>query len=249
MGELGFLKGLGWWFSFLFVLIALALRMFWGINKDEGRGRWVAWLRHDRFARRYRELLDAGLNRLDRLLSPDYPSAPTDPIDNAKVEVGRAWSPRLLDVCLLLAVVYPVLTVLLDWALSGDAASFGSLVLLTAAPETWTRWLPIAAIACSIIAILGQKNCTSGARKNILIFFSITLSGFAIFWVMLVARDFLAPSPVLIASALLGALILLRTMSKSASSGLGAEIAALATSTVAMSVGAVSIASLVGPIS
>jgi hypothetical protein len=29
------------------VLIAFFLRLFWGINKDEGRGRWVAWLKHD----------------------------------------------------------------------------------------------------------------------------------------------------------------------------------------------------------
>ncbi len=78
----------------------MSLRLFWGINKDDGRGRWVAWLKHDTFARRYRELLDTALNWIDRLLSPEYPNASTDHDTNSKIERGRAWSWRLLDLCL-----------------------------------------------------------------------------------------------------------------------------------------------------
>ncbi|WP_290737325.1 hypothetical protein [Amaricoccus sp.] len=95
MSELGFLQAFGWWGSFLLALIALSLRLFWGINKDEGRGRWIAWLRHDTFARRYREMLNAGLDRVDRLLSPDFPRLPTDRRNNPKTELSRAWSAPL----------------------------------------------------------------------------------------------------------------------------------------------------------
>jgi hypothetical protein len=144
LGELDFLEALGAWGSFLLVLIALALRLFWGVDRDEGRGRWVSWLQHDTFALRYRRLLDVGLNRLDRGLSPDFRAGRTHARRNSKTEPARAWSVGLLNLCLTLAVAYPLLAVLLDWAVTGDAGRIGGVEVIPAQPEWRGRWLPVA---------------------------------------------------------------------------------------------------------
>jgi hypothetical protein len=137
LSELGFLKELGGWGIFLFILIAVSLRIFWGVNKDESRGRWVARLRHDGFARRYKALLAAALDWLDRRLSPDFPVDAELP----KIEPARAWSWRLLDLTLLFAVAYPVLGVVVDWAFTGDAARLGGVEAI-AAESVWSGDMP-----------------------------------------------------------------------------------------------------------
>ena len=168
MGELEFLKELGVWGSLAFVLIAVSLRLFWGINKDDGRGRWVAWLKHDTFARRYRELLDTALNLIDRLLSPEYPNASTDHDTNSKIERGRAWSWRLLDLSFLLAVAYPILAIFLNWAVTGDSGRIGAVEVLSAQPAWWRRWSLVALMTLAFVsAMLARKADRSRTLRTI----------------------------------------------------------------------------------
>ena len=74
--------------------------IFWRLSdvptSASARGGWVARLRHDSVAGRYREALAAGLDSLDAGLSPEFKREATAP----KTEVARAWSPPLLDLCL-----------------------------------------------------------------------------------------------------------------------------------------------------
>jgi hypothetical protein len=158
LSELGFLKVLGWWGGFLFVLIALFLRLFWGINKDEGRGRWVAWLRHDTFARRFREILNAGLDRIDRLLSPDFPDVATDRAANRKTEPARAWSLPLLDLCLLLAVVYPIGATFAAWTVRGAEVSVGGQMILPNGIDGWRRWLGAASLVLATVLYIAGRS-------------------------------------------------------------------------------------------
>lgn len=74
------------------------------------------------------------------MLSPAYPDQPTDHAANSKTEKGRAWSFRLLDLCLLLAVAYPLLAALIDWAATGDASRIGALEVIPAEPDWWRYW-------------------------------------------------------------------------------------------------------------
>jgi hypothetical protein len=162
--ELGFLAtSFGAWGAALLSLIGLFLRLFWGVNKDEGRGRWVAWLRHDGFARRYRAILNAGLDRIDRHLSPDFPQVPTDHTANRKTEPARAWSAPLLDLCLLLAVAYPVLAVYADWTWRGEAIEVGGLIVFPAGIAGWHRLLFAAGIPLAVL--LATLACLAGASR------------------------------------------------------------------------------------
>lgn len=120
------------WPVWLFIL-AFVLEVMWlllqGLETSAKRGWWIARLRHDGFRRRYREFLAAALDWFDRRLSPDWP----EDADAAKTEPGRAWSHGLLNWCLLLAFVYPVMSIGFQWSLTGEAAGIGTSVLLEAA--------------------------------------------------------------------------------------------------------------------
>jgi hypothetical protein len=153
-----FLKALVIWIGFFSAFFGLLRPVFWGVNKDDGRSRYVAWLRHDGFARRYRHLLDAGLNRLDAWLSPEFPLAPTDHKANRKTEPARAWSWRLLDLCLLLAVAYPVLAVLLDWTITGDVRRIGVVEVLPQEPDLWRRMLLVSSLTAVVYALMISRK-------------------------------------------------------------------------------------------
>jgi hypothetical protein len=142
----------GVWAALLAISGAVSYYLFHGLNKDDGRGRWVAWLRHDTFARRYKALLTAALDRLDRYLAPDFPPDPTD-LARPKTEPARAWSVQLLDICLLLAVAYPVLSVLAHWIVTGDARRLGEVEVVPAQDETWRRLVMPSAIVGPLLLL------------------------------------------------------------------------------------------------
>jgi hypothetical protein len=72
------------------VLLGVSFFAFRDVNKNDGRGRWVALLKRDTFARSHRRLLDAALDRIDRSRSPECPDGRTDRGTNAKTEPGPA---------------------------------------------------------------------------------------------------------------------------------------------------------------
>ena len=141
-------------------LLAAAFVVAWwffhDLHKQQGKGWWIALLRHDGLARRYRALMAAALDRLDARLSPGWDAAPDAP----KTEAARAWSHGLLNLCLLLAVAYPILSLLVQWALSGEAGRIGPLIVLSAEPERLMRAAAIGAVALMVVGgrRLGQAS-------------------------------------------------------------------------------------------
>lgn len=137
-----------WWF-------------FSDLHKQQGRGWWIARLRHDGFGRRYRELMDGALDRLDGRLSPEADESPGAP----KTDAARAWSHGLLDLCLLLAVAYPLLSLLAYWAATGEAGRIGPLVALPPEPERWKRAVTVGAVALmATVAQLSSRDLTPRQR-------------------------------------------------------------------------------------
>lgn len=154
----------GVWGALLFLCWRIASRLLGDMQKNEAaRGRWVAWLRHNTFARRYKALLDAGLNHVDRLLSPNFSRSPTNHTDNRKTEPGRAWSFRLLDICLLLAVAYPVLSFLVALATNNYAAYYERLGVWGVETEWQTRTLPFGILG--LIAFVGWITAQTWSNR------------------------------------------------------------------------------------
>jgi len=173
-----FLTGFGPWGVLASVLIGVFFLVFWGTQRGDNpdRGRWVAWLKHDTFARRYRVALDAALNRLDRFLSPEFPDQPTRHGSNPKTERSRAWSWRLLDLCLLYAVVYPILAALVDWAVTGDAGRLGNLEVVAALPDWRSRWPPIAVMALAAMFGFLARAANSIRTRLLFLFVGVGLA-------------------------------------------------------------------------
>lgn len=192
-----FLTPFGLWGGALLALLYLAQHVLQDVNKGEGRGRWVAWLRHDGFARRYRAILNAGLDRIDRHLSPDFPQVPTDHAANRKTEPARAWSAPLLDLCLLLAVAYPVLAVFADWTIRGQAIAVGGRLVLPSGIDDWRRWLFAACLALSILLAM-LARLTSGLAAAVAGAVAVAGAGAVAFAVAV-------PVPVAVAGAVAGA--------------------------------------------
>ena len=142
-------------------LLAAAFAVFWwffsDLHKQQGKGRWIALLRHDGLARRYRALMAAALDRLDARLSPGWDATPGAP----KTEAARAWSHGLLNLCLLLAVAYPILSLLVQWALSGEAGRIGPLVVLAAEPERLSRAAVISAVALMVVVTRRLRSASN----------------------------------------------------------------------------------------
>lgn len=154
-----FIQSLGGWatgFALVFAVVWWVLKDLPGNPAD--RGWWVAKLRHDSFSRRYRETLAATLDWLDARLSPGFPDDPALP----KTEVARAWSTPLLDLCLLLAVAYPLLSLIVVWAATGESGRVGpegsGLTALPAAGRVWERVAAIGTlVGVGFAAIMARR--------------------------------------------------------------------------------------------
>ena len=156
--------------ALLAAAVAVAWWFFHDLHKQQGKGWWIALLRHDGLARRYRALMAAALDRLDARLSPGWDAAPDAP----KTEAARAWSHGLLNLCLLLAVAYPILSLLIQWALSGEAGRIGPLVVLAAEPEWLNR---AAAISATVLMVVGLRRSLSASHWRQYLFATILTSG------------------------------------------------------------------------
>lgn len=154
--------------SLAFVLLFSLMRWrFAELPKNApARGRWVARLRHDTFSRRYREALAGALDWIDTRLSTGLETHP----DAEKTEASRAWSAPLLDLCLMLAVMYPALSLLANWVIDGSAIHFGSLEVLQ--QRDWAWWLRVGVCASVIIGVTHSPAKTLFIDKNIYLFIS-----------------------------------------------------------------------------
>lgn len=137
------------WEWVLFVAVLAFFRRFVGgmLSKPVSRERLAAVLRHDTFGRTYRGSLEWALDRLDGWVTPADRAGlpPTDP--------RHAWTWKLYDRCLLLAVVYPILILFAVWAVSGAEGRIGTIVVLEGEVPAWKRAAAIGGLAIAILLI------------------------------------------------------------------------------------------------
>lgn len=131
-----------------------------GPNRDQ----MIRWLERDTFRDFYRLFIAHGLDWLDRCLG----------------DVGRAdlswrrnfggqpsvpdWTGPALDTCALLAVIYPMATVWLVWAFSGEGGPIADLLGLQAGADLWRRILVCFAVL-ALVAVLVLTMKARGRRS------------------------------------------------------------------------------------
>jgi hypothetical protein len=121
---------------------------------------WERRLREPRGAVLYQTWLTAILDWLHRRLMPK---------DADPQSVERPWGWPLLDLCLRFAVAYPILMLVLGWALFGIEGRVGSLVLL---PEDTVWWARLVAIGGLVSVLVGRFTANSlPSRKRVVVQF------------------------------------------------------------------------------
>ena len=154
-----FITGLLWNPDFPFLTFfapAFALAYWWigGLWDRPERKDVVVWLKHDRSRYLYRHLIERALDTVSGFLGRREVrvrhSGPWN-FDQTEYEILNrnrlAWSWGLLDFALLIAVAYPVFSMMGQWAVVGEG-KIGSLTIL---PQTdWDdRWFPLFLLTCS----------------------------------------------------------------------------------------------------
>ena len=116
-----------------FPLVTFAILAFFSpygkiYENDIDRKKWIGRLYQDQFKGRYRRIMTPIRDRIDTALSADETTRDLGPH-------RVAWSHRLLNITILLAVAYPILTVIAQWP-TGAAITFGGDTALEAgAPQ------------------------------------------------------------------------------------------------------------------
>lgn len=155
-----FITGLLWnpEFPFLTFFVPAFALAWWGLGglwEREERKTFVLWLKHDRSRHLYRHLITRALDavsdflgRWEMRLRRGRGWHETEIMERNRLP----WSWGLLDFALLLAVAYPIVSLIGQWAILGEG-KFGSLTVL---PQTdWDdRWLPLILLGCSLISCL-----------------------------------------------------------------------------------------------
>ena len=112
------LVGTPWWLIAFLAIYGVSWSVYRDLAKKDNAAceRWLVYLRENHWPRQYRKTLGRVLDHIDALLTPNMPRKNFPP-----VEMQVAWSSGLLGLTLLLAVVYPSLAVLVQWAVAGAA--------------------------------------------------------------------------------------------------------------------------------
>ncbi|WP_319772645.1 hypothetical protein [Breoghania sp.] len=131
---LGAITGILWWYFSDVVENALS------------RKRVIGWLRNDTANQRYRQALTRVLDLVDKRLSP-HEMQKSDATD-----WRVAWSVRLLDFNLAIALAYPILALFVAWTVTG-AGSIGRLQVLVSSISFPMRFLVTASLFCIAMSI------------------------------------------------------------------------------------------------
>ena len=102
----------------------------------------------------YRRELDRLLRWVDRFFDPEHPPAAPPP----------AWSAAAYNQCLLLALVYPTVSVFVIWGATGQIGTAEEAIGLGEIPEDWLRWGLLASIAVVKLAIGYSRRRTERAE-------------------------------------------------------------------------------------
>ncbi|MEM6974360.1 MAG: hypothetical protein AAF577_16320 [Pseudomonadota bacterium] len=145
------------------------------VKSDGDRTIILRFFEEDRAGAFYRRNLAAALDWLDGRLDPGIP-----PRDWPTVPVQRAWSGLLFDLTLVLAVVYPVFLLILQWIWTGEAGQIGSLVVLPANDDWVLRGLIAVALIVSVCFATLSNHASrreAHAREWLFFLFAIALAG------------------------------------------------------------------------
>jgi hypothetical protein len=74
------------------------------------------------------------------------------------------WTAPALERCLLLALIYPIATIFIIWAVSGHVGPAESALHLNPRLAAWQRWLAAAVFGCSVFALWGAVRGAGGKR-------------------------------------------------------------------------------------
>ncbi|MEO1331782.1 MAG: hypothetical protein AAFW46_19280, partial [Pseudomonadota bacterium] len=142
----------GWMAIELTALLSIALwtTLLWS---EDGRRSTVAWLRSGGVGALFTTALRWSLDRLDRAFSRQ---------SREGSGVAQAWSHGLLSFCLGIAIAYPMLSLLVQWAATGEAARLGgALEVIPQQPDGRIRAAEIGGIVVSIgAAVIAMRPTT-----------------------------------------------------------------------------------------
>jgi hypothetical protein len=80
------------------------------------------------------------------------------------------WTAPSLERCLLLALIYPLATIFIIWAVSGHVGPAEAALHLNPHLIAWQRWLAAAVIGLSVVALCGAVRATGWARVTRTVF-------------------------------------------------------------------------------
>ena len=127
--------------------------LIWALLKDSYKKDSVSWKRingwliQDSWANRYRDTLGKILVWIDERLSLTI----EERVDLTPMRhLNAAWSFKLLRLSVLLSLTYPMITLLLQWSITGSTVSLGSVELLPAAESLTVRFF---VLFCTMISI------------------------------------------------------------------------------------------------
>ena len=88
------------------------------------------------------------------------------------------WTAPAFDRCMLLAAIYPIVTILIIWAVSGQVGEAGEALLLKPDYSAWQRGLLVAGSVSVSIAMAAQQR-SKGRKRSFLLFVVAAVLSFA----------------------------------------------------------------------
>lgn len=158
MQNLATILGATWWVAPTLLFYGICRRLFGDLwTAPPSRDRWIHYMRNNSWSEYYREQLGHMLTWIDERLTPEL----HDPDLNWKPhEIRAAWSKRLLNFSLLLAVAYPILSLVLYWAVTNADGRVHTLVVIAGQQTGWSRAAALGgvgfAIGCAVLALRAE---------------------------------------------------------------------------------------------
>lgn len=167
---------LGGWGSLAGAVFCLVFYLYHDVYKAEpSRANIVRHLRYDAPGAFYRAVLTGRLRWLDQRLSPREMALPDDTPGKA---VAVAWSHGLLNLALLLALAYPILSLMARWTLTGQGDIAGFPVFPEKTPG-WLRGATIGGLAlgASLTSLYSRNRTVLAVTVTVTVALAVAFSG------------------------------------------------------------------------
>ena len=139
-------------------------------EKGPDRARLMRWLEQGALRAQYVWLLERGLNRLDRALGDAGRADLSWPSPFGNRVPAPYWTGRAFDRLALLAVAYPLGSVILCWLWFGDAGPVGEFLRLRPGIAGWQRALVGVGLLAMLFCFL--RSVRSNSWRTVLWFSS-----------------------------------------------------------------------------